>query len=72
MANAAKSILTAYDASNSVKQIISKNKLNKYIADEELTDQELDDTTGVPNFRQKAKAIGILEKLLRNYKRDTI
>lgn len=66
MASAAKKILTGYDISTSLKRRISQSKLNQYIKDEELTDAELDDTSGIKNFRAKAKTIKILEQYIKN------
>jgi uncharacterized Zn finger protein (UPF0148 family) len=66
MASAAKKILTGYDISTSLKRRISQSKLNQYIKDEELTDAELDDTSGIKNFRTKAKALKILEQYIKN------
>ena len=65
MASAAKKILTGYDISTSLKHRMSQSKLNQYIKDEELTDAELDDTSGIKNFRTKAKAIKILEQYIK-------
>jgi len=65
MASAAKKILTGYDISTSLKRRMSQSKLNQYIKDEELTDAELDDTSGIKNFRTKAKAIKILEQYIK-------
>ena len=66
MASAAKKILTGYDISTSLKRRMSQSKLNQYIKDEELTDAELDDTSGIKNFRTKAKALKILEQYIKN------
>lgn len=66
MASAAKKILTGYDISTSLKRRMSQGKLNQYIKDEELTDAELDDTSGVADFRSKAKALKILEQYIKN------